>query len=230
MSRSPRLKSTSDTKTNEQLSATASNPNELAAPVASKWDVKEADATTADKVESCTDSVFQKISALRRTGIEIKYGSTVSNDSGSSSNRETTRGSRESTSSSTSSSRDRQKEKIDPYGKWESVPASESTATSSTNTKSRDLSKFTKLCLEISAKESKYESHQADSETRLRRSDNEGDDDEEEDRIHHPFISKPAPVMPPIFGGGGGGGRRFPMVEYSFLKKNFLSYILVILE
>ena len=65
------------------------------------------------------------------------------------------------------------------------------------------MSKFTKLCLEISAKESKYESHQADSETRLRRSDNVGDDDEEEDRIHHPFISKPAPVMPPIFGGGG---------------------------
>lgn len=189
------------------------NSKELAAPVASKWDVKEPDATT-DLLDPSTNSVFQKISALRRTGIEIKYGSTVSNDPNSSGNRETTRRSRESTSSSS-------KEKTDPYGKWESVPESESTTSPTSNTKTRDLSKFTKLCLEISAKESQYEDHQADSETKLRRSE---DEDEDEEKIHHPFISKPAPIMPPVFGGAG-GGRKFPMVQYfltSFLIKNIV--------
>ena len=135
--------------------------------------MKGPDASTGTTEDSSSSSVFQKISALRRTGIEIKYGSTVTKEP--TDLRESLNHRRRESRSST------EHEKNDPYGKWESVPVSEGKG------KNRDLSKFTKLCLEISAKESKYESHVVDNAVRS---------SDEEDTIHHPFISKPAPMMP----------------------------------
>jgi len=94
--------------------------------------------------------------------------------------------------------------KSDPYGKWEKVPEG----------RNNDISKYTKLCLEISAKESIYENHVVD---------HPPSEEEDESNIHHPFISKPAPMMPPSLGRAS----RIPMVCASYLTL-FRSHIVYI--
>ena len=97
------------------------------------WDVK----TVSDTNTNSDATVFQKVSSLRRSGIEIKYGNTISSGD-----------------SVVKQIKNEEQKVANPYGKWEPV---------STDKKDGDLNKYMKLCQEVSAKESIYEDHVVDS-------------------------------------------------------------------
>lgn len=158
----------------------------------SLWDVTTApgsSSTATTITEASSDTVFQKISELKRSSIEIRY------NGGSS----TVKQKDDKTLKS-------QTPKVSPYGNWETV-----TETNKASTK-KDLKSLTELCQKISAKESlsRYVVDEDDDEDNKDQSDD--GKNPSDPSIHHPFAVKPAPIMPPVL---ANHGRRFstPMVS-----------------
>lgn len=156
----------------------------------SLWDVTtvpEAETSPAETTKSSSlisDTVFQKIAALRRSNIEIKYGN--SNISTSSSAGSTGKAKDEKNNSIN------QPPKASPYGSWETVTKMKDTGKKITK---KDLQSFTELCQKISAKEGL--SYYVEDNAEESEDDNDKDQSDSSDVIHHPFAVKPAPVMLP---------------------------------